>query len=137
MNTGDNTLIEESFVSDPKLGISGAHYDAVQTNSATGFTVLGSTVLGRWQAQTSAIFLQGNNRWSGIGDIYVEGNFFSGGNYTMYLTQGDEHPPATGIVVRDNLWNAGSWQYGARRISNLADDLVWEHNRTTDGHPVD
>lgn len=137
INLKSNSLVEDSFVADPGiLPHEGGHHDAIMTNGARGLTLRNNTVLGRWQAQTSAILLQGNSRWdTGLGDVHVEGNFLSGGGYTMYLVAQDGHDPVTG-VVRDNLWNAGSWQFGPVRLFNVADGLTWESNRTTAEAPV-
>lgn len=137
LNLGSNSRLSGSFVADPGLVEDpGGHHDAVQTNGAEGLRVEGSTIIGRWGAQTSALFLQGNKRWDGLRDVHVEGNFLSGGNYTLYLFAQDGQDAVTGAVVRDNVWNDASWQYGPLSRSNVADDLVWEGNVTTAGEPV-
>lgn len=135
---GNRSWIEDSFVADAGIPeYAEGHHDGVQIlNAVEGVTVKGNTILGAYQGQNSAMHVLSHSNWSGVHDVHIEGNYLSGGNYTLYLVADDEQEELSGAVVRDNVWNAGSWRYGPVSRGNVASDLVWENNRTTNGDPV-
>ena len=91
----------------------GTHNDVVQIRKGNDYTFRGNTLLGPWQRTTSVLLFQAKPGAGGgdINDVLVEGNYLSGGGYTIY-TREEAGLRLTGAIIRDNWIEAESWQFG-------------------------
>jgi hypothetical protein len=70
-----------------------------------------------------------------LSDVTVEGNLFSGGNYTVYLTKKPDMRPPTDIRIVDNTFVRGTAKWGW--LQNDGDPTqVFNGNVWDDGSPV-
>ncbi|GGI05286.1 hypothetical protein [Egicoccus halophilus] len=129
MRIGPDTTVEDSFVHGLRKSDGDEHNDPLQTTGGSNMVLRNNTLISVWQRQTSSVFLQAI--FGTIDDVVVEGNLLAGGSYTLYVESVDQ-PPATRVVVRDNVFVADSSIYGTHRLDGDA-EVTWEGNTTTDG----
>jgi hypothetical protein len=103
-----NSVIENNYIHD-LYHEPGMHNDGVQ-NSGNSSNIIfrNNTVQALYQTQTAAIKITTNT--GPIDNILIEGNFLSGGSYTVYVTdKGNGHGPPTNITFKNNVWEWDSW----------------------------
>lgn len=127
MKIHSNSLIEACWVHE--IGMSpGAHADANQTRSGSNITFRGNNfdipvgVPGHLSNACQII----QDEVGPIDNILLEGNWFNGGNYTIYLAHEDFGGP-TNCVVRNNRFGR-DYQYGtmSAEVPFVAEGNVWD-----------
>lgn len=112
-----------------------SHNDGIQIQSGSGSVIRGNSIVNDF-SQTSALMLQTN--FGPIDDWLVEGNRFSGGGFTVYITdKGNGYGPPTNVTMRGNVWVRDSWHWGPLRTKNLSSSAVWDANTYDDGTPFE
>ena len=86
-----------------------SHNDCIQLPVGGNCNIIGNTLQALYQNQTSAILIQSN--FGPVDNVWVEGNFLSGGAYTVYSDDQFYGPP-TNITFKDNVWEKDSWAFG-------------------------
>ena len=86
-----------------------SHNDCIQLPVGGNCDIIGNTLQALYQTQTSAMLIQSN--FGPVDDVWIEGNFLSGGAYTVYSDDQFYGAP-TNITFKDNVWEKDSWQYG-------------------------
>lgn len=144
---GTNQTLEDSWIHD-LWRTSGSHNDGIQSVGGSGSKILRNRIEGPWQQSTSAMIL-GN-----MSNYLIEGNFVSGGGYSIYIGGKADGNPPTNIKVRNNVFNGytksgccdgkagqdtrNSWRYGVYSFPNFswpANDpgAEWSGNTFIDG----
>jgi len=109
--SGDNVLIEDSFVSLAVVAGECNHLDAVQGyGGGQNVVVRGNTLDARGYCSNASVFMADSSPHAD-----VQGNLLLGGTYSLRLNQFEI--PAT-FVARNNRIVDGSWQYGPMDIVN-------------------
>jgi hypothetical protein len=106
-----------------------AHNDAVTADGASGWRIVGNTIINRF-AQTAAVWV-GDSRY-GPSDGVLQDNLLAGGGYTVYAGTGSDpgisvlgnrfstrfhrgsgrYGPVTGWLVANNRWAGNTWADG-------------------------
>jgi hypothetical protein len=109
--SGDNVLIEDSFVSLAVVEGECNHLDAVQGyGGGQNVVVHGNTLDARGYCSNASVFMADSSPHAD-----VQGNLLLGGTYSLRLNQYEI--PAT-FVARNNRIVDGAWQYGPMDIVN-------------------
>ncbi len=109
LNTG--VLVEDCYIHD-QFKEEGTHNDCMQdSGSSSGWIVRHNTILGPYQ-QTNAA-LQMSTNLGAIDNVLIEGNFLSGGGFTVQCRDNDDgFGPPTHVTFRNNVFEAGSSIHG-------------------------
>ncbi len=111
-----NTTIEDSYLAGFYRVDGETHNDAIQSSGGSNIVIRRNTVLGPYQMSTSAIILQANQ--SALSNVLVEGNYLSGGSYTIYTS--DKGAGASNIRVINNVFERDGWLYGWKSTNTSA-----------------
>lgn len=111
-----NTVIERCWVH--RLGTSpGAHADGVQIRGGTNIVIRGNFFdmpIPPPAGYSSNACLMMDSGLEPLSNLLVEGNWLSGGNYTIYLTLGSGAHGVSNATLRDNRFTR-SYRYGPLR----------------------
>jgi hypothetical protein len=128
MKVGNRTLVEAAYIHDLRLG-GGAHNDGIQSNGGNGITIRGSNIVGATD-QVSAILL--GEEFGPMDNALIEGNWLSGGGFTVRIGYGNTNPNAT---IRNNRFGR-NYQWGILDV-NPRTTVVWTNNVWDDnGQPA-
>lgn len=105
MKCASNSTVEDSLLHDLAY-LSGTHNDGVQCRSGSNIVFRHNTIKGGYRMQTSAMLFQTAD--GSISNVTLEGNFLSGGGYTLYLRDKGNGPP-TNVLVKDNVFEKDSY----------------------------
>ncbi|HUH08860.1 MAG TPA: cell wall-binding repeat-containing protein [Egibacteraceae bacterium] len=111
---GSGSLYEHNWIHDPTRDDRGAdanHIDGLQSTGGDGITIRGNyidVIAADGHPSNSAIIQKSD--FVAITDCLIEGNWLNGGNYTIFLREGDHGPP-TGCAVRGNRFGR-DFRYG-------------------------
>ena len=111
-----NTTIEDSYLAGFYRVDGESHNDAIQSSGGSNIVIRRNTVLGPYQMSTAAIILQANQ--SALSNVLVEGNYLSGGSYTIYTS--DKGAGASNIRVINNVIERDGWLYGWKSTNTSA-----------------
>ena len=108
LKIASNSVMEHCYIHD-LYHEPGMHNDGMQNSgNGTNIIIRHNTVQALYQSQTAAIKITTNT--GPIDNILIEGNFLSGGSYTVYVTdKGNGHGPPTNITFNENVWEWDSW----------------------------
>jgi len=108
LKIGSNTTVENCYIHDQRKH-DGSHNDGMQCSGGTSRIVIrGNTIQGPYQTSTSALMFSTQN--GTIDDVLIEGNFLSGGSYTVYMTdKGTGYGAPTNVRFANNVWEYDSW----------------------------
>jgi hypothetical protein len=106
MKAGSNTVFEDNWVHD--LAAAGEpHYDGFQLDGGAQNVVVRHNTISM-PDQTGAVNV--GNTFGPISGVVIDGNFLSGGTYTVYVDGKFSTEPITGVSVTNNRF--GWHQYG-------------------------
>ncbi|MEM9608805.1 MAG: right-handed parallel beta-helix repeat-containing protein [Actinomycetota bacterium] len=132
MKANGNVLIEDNYIHDLRKW-AGTHNDGIQSTGGSNIVIRDNRIEGAFRGSVSAIKLTSEHNH--LSDVVVEGNLFSGGNYTIYLTRKDDMQAPTDIRIVDNTFVRGTekwgWLYNDNGPSQVFSGNVWD-----DGTPV-
>ena len=130
---GSETLLQDSWIHD-LTPAAGAHTDGGQMQSGvTNLVVRHNTIdMSSTSNANSALFLAPDLGPSTPGPMLVENNYLSGGNFTMFVLDGNSGQYLVGnVTVRGNVF--GRSTYGPDRVTV---PVSWTNNTFADGSAV-
>jgi hypothetical protein len=96
---GDAVVVEQSYLWDLVDGAQGGgHIDGIQVTGGRGVRIAGNTIENQ-NVQTAAVKIASDQR--PVRDVIVDGNWLSGGGYTIYVNEADGGP-VRDVAVRNN-----------------------------------
>lgn len=104
-----------------------AHNDGLQISEGTSIVVHHNSIFGPFQGATSAILVIPSI--GDIDDVELTDNFLSGGSYSLYVYDDDEHTIA-GVEVSGNILELGSQQFGP--VADRRSGAVYSDNEVFD-----
>lgn len=127
MKAGQNVLIEGNWIHSLGWKTPKAHADGVQIRAGSGVKIIGNFFDipndVRDTKSNAAVFIQGVKNKGGSSDILVEGNWCSGGNFTIHaFSDGDD---AKSIRIVNNRFLRGTARYG---VGRMEDGVTWRGN---------
>jgi hypothetical protein len=131
---GSNTRLEDSWLHD-FAPTSGAHADGAQLQAGeTNIVVRHNTIdLGTTPNANAALFIAPDLGPSSPGPLMIENNYLNGGNYTVFILDGNYGQYyLDNITLRNNTFGRSA-QYGPLRI-NVPATLT--NNTYTNGTPI-
>lgn len=146
----NNQLIENNYFHDNQrvLGSNGklAHTDGLQTTGGSNNIIRNNV----FATDTRTDFAMGSNmmvqnEFAQVTNWVIEGNYFSGGNFSTYFNDKDTgHGPHKNIIVRNNTFVKNSAQYGytypigyGKQICYTDLDVKFINNTLDDGTVLD
>ncbi len=130
---GSNTTLQDSWIHD-LTPAAGAHSDGGQMQSGvTNLVVRHNRIdLANSASTNSALFLAPDLGPSTVGPVLVEKNYLSGGNFTVFVVDGNNGQYIVqNITVRDNTF--GDSSYGSARVNV---PVTWSGNVATSGAAI-
>jgi len=127
---GSNTTLQDSWIHD-LTPASGAHADGMQVQSGVRNLVVRNNVidLSTTKNANAALFMAPDLGPSTPGPALFEGNYFNGGNYTVYCVDGNNGQYfIDNITFRNNTFGRTA-QYGPTRINV---PVTWTGNTYAD-----
>jgi len=131
---GSNVLLQDSYIHDFATA-AGAHADGGQMQSGvTNLVVRHNTILAKTITGTganAALFIAPDLGPSTNGPVTITGNLLSGGNYTVYIVDGNNGQYfVQNISLTNNRWVRNSYQYGVVDINVpvTKSGNVWDDN---------
>lgn len=106
---GPGQLVE-SYIHAQKQSGDSPHFDGIECNGGGNIKILRSYVINT-ASQTSALMF--NNEFGALHDIQIDGNYLSGGGYTVYFDTSKKALPTTNISVTNNTLKKGYWGWTA------------------------
>ncbi|HLG92276.1 MAG TPA: hypothetical protein VKY15_04760 [Acidimicrobiales bacterium] len=140
VHMGNYDTLRDSYVStSPQYLCCSNHADGVQwVNGTIDAVVDHNTILmpnGR-QGGNSAIFLSPDLGPTSPGPVSITNNWLGGGNFTVYIVQGDgTQYTQFGVTFADNVL-AVPGQYGFTDLQAPRNSFVWFGNVDVNGNPV-
>jgi predicted acyltransferase (DUF342 family) len=132
MKANGNVLIEDNYIHDLRKW-AGTHNDGIQSTGGSNIVIRDNRIEGAFRGSVSAIKLTSEHNH--LSNVTVEGNLFSGGNYSIYLTRKDHMEVPTDIRIVDNTFIRGTekwgWLYNDNGPTQVFSGNVWD-----DGTPV-
>lgn len=110
LNLYGSSLVEGNFIHDMASINGEPHYDGIEINGGGGHVIRGNWIENR-ESQTSAVMI--DNYFGAVDNIVIEGNYLSGGDYTIYSDGSFNSSKITNIVIRNNTLGKGFWGYFA------------------------
>lgn len=131
LKMGSDSLLEDSWLHDfsPEPG---AHADGIQiSDAASNVTIRNNNIdIGVGPERNAAIFIKPELGTKKVGrGMLIEGNYLSGGGYTLYALQTSRR--IDDITIRDNTFS-GKYGYGTHSVDT---PVTWEDN-TVAGAPL-
>ena len=134
VKVGSDQLLEDSWIHSLYVP-AGSHADAIQSVGGSNVTIRNNTIEGPWRGQTSAIIIQ--SEVTGVSDYRIQGNRISGGTYSVYIRdKGNGHGAPRNMVITDNTWVRGSYQFGPHSI-DMGANWTLRDNVYDDGTPLE
>lgn len=132
LKLGSDCLVEDSVIDGLKPA-AGAHADGGQVQfGVTNLTVRRSTFDVSTCDGNAALFISPDQGPSTDGPVLIEGNTLKGGNYTIYVVDGNYGQYVVrNITVRGNVIAAG--QYGTHNVNV---PVTWTGNVTPAGQAI-
>jgi hypothetical protein len=135
LKIGSNTTLRDSFLHGftPK---SGAHADGAQLQSGVKNVMIAHNTI--VDASNAALFMAPDLGPSAPGPVVIDGNLLGGGNYTVYIVDGDNGKyHQQGYSLTNNRFKGGA-QYGPLRINEPASCFTaWSNNVSDEtGKPI-
>jgi hypothetical protein len=131
---GSNVLLADSYIHDFATA-PGAHADGGQMQGGvTNLTIRHNTILAKTISGTganAALFMAPDLGPSSNGPVTITGNLFSGGNYTVYIVDGNNGQYfVKNISLTNNRFVRNSYQYGTVDINVTVtrSGNVWDDN---------
>jgi hypothetical protein len=131
-NTGDgvklgsNTTLQDSWIHDLAPG-DDAHADGGQVQDGVTNLVVRHNTIDVSSAVNSALFIQPIFGPSTAGPILIEGNYLSGGGFTIFVIDGGSYR-ISNITVRDNTFGRPA-EYGPNLVNV---PVTWSNNKFAD-----
>ena len=126
INIWGPSQIVENFIHTPS-GAAGGHYDGIEDNGGNKANAHGSiTILRNYIenpfTQTSALMF--NNEFGPLHDILIDGNYLSGGGYTVYFdtSKSSMGVPCVNVKVTNNTLKKGFYGWAALYNSGVTID---------------
>lgn len=114
VNVWGPSLITENYIHDLGSVMSAVskdgHNDGIE-NNGSGMTLLRNRIECSNQNDTSACMT--NNEFGSLVDILIDGNYLSGGQYTLYCDSRKSTKPVTNFVVTNNTLKKGNYGWTA------------------------
>lgn len=126
-----NTVLEDSWIHNLRP-TPDSHNDAVQGIGGGPIRIVGNALEARFRTQTAAVIIQSNV--APVESVWIEGNWLSGGAYSLYLRDASHGAPSD-VTVSRNVWHDGSWRYGPVSV-DPAPHTTWHGNVTSQGAVV-
>lgn len=102
------------------------HDDCVQVVGGSNITIRHNALDGPWRGQTSGILIKSD--FDPINNVTIQGNYISGGAYTVYVRAGD-YPTPTNVRLVNNRLRSRSALYGPcsyDRPRPVSINTVWD-----------
>ncbi|MEO1060902.1 MAG: right-handed parallel beta-helix repeat-containing protein [Actinomycetota bacterium] len=132
LKANGNVLVEDSYIHDLRKW-AGTHNDGIQSTGGSNIVVRNNTIQGAFRDSVSGVKF--TSEFNHLSNVTIEGNLFSGGNYTIYLTKKPGMRAPTDIRIADNVFVEGTakwgWLYNDNDPSQVFENNVWD-----DGTPV-
>ncbi|MFW6153962.1 MAG: chitobiase/beta-hexosaminidase C-terminal domain-containing protein [Planctomycetota bacterium] len=129
-------ILEDNYIHD-LWKTAESHNDGIQRqhgNNLVGAVIRHNTILGPYQAGTSAIII-GADAGITVDNVTIADNFFSGGSYCVYLRNNDGGTGPINTSVHHNVWQVGSWLYQPLQLYGVASNQSY-CNVDQDGRPM-
>ena len=130
--TGSNGTVLDSYIHN--LGTEpGAHADGISIYYGSNWTIRGNNID---MPEGVPGFLSNScidiETYTKISNIIIDGNWFNGGNYTIYsIDKGLGYGPPTGVQITNNFLGHG-YNYGVLDADPPASVSIWQNNRWVD-----
>ena len=116
LKLGTNTHLEDSYIHDFAT-LPGAHADGAQMQSGETNIIVRHNWINPLGGENSALFFAPDLGPSAAGPIIIDKNLLGGGNYTLYIVDGNNGQyHESGYSLTDNRFLRNA-QYGATRIN--------------------
>lgn len=132
LKLGSDTLVEDSLVNG-LVPAAGAHADGGQVQFGVTNLIVRRSVFDVSTCDgNAALFISPDQGPSTAGPVLIEGNTLKGGNYTIYVVDGNYGQYVVGnITVRGNVISGG--RYGTHNVNV---PVTWTGNTDTAGRPL-
>jgi len=115
---GTGIIVQSSYlhINQAAPGKSDPHNDGMEVRAGSSIQILGNNITQTnpdesWQHNTSALYLGAT--YGDLTNITVNGNWFGGGTYSLYMVTVPVGAHKLGaFTVTNNKWYRGSYQYG-------------------------
>src|SRR5450830_433264 len=124
---GTNTTLQDSWIHDLTPG-DGAHADGGQLEDGSTNLVVRHNTIDVSSVVNSALFIQPIFGPSTAGPILIEGNYLSGGGFTIFVLDGAGQYVISNITIRDNQFGRTA-EYGPNLV---AVPVTWTNNTYAD-----
>lgn len=108
----------------------GAHSDCMQSSGGSNYVISHNTIVPSTY-QNAALIIQ--TMFTPVNNVLIENNFFSGGNYVLYMKKRDAGVFPQNCTIRNNIFEKDKWNFGLWVLEG-EDDGVWNGSNATNWH---
>lgn len=136
---GSNVTIEDSYIHHlircQNTNNASCHVDAMQSTHGSNIVIRHNTILAynpdHNDPMNASYIIKSD--FGDINNVLVEKNLMNGGNYTIYVYNGNNYTTRN-VTVRDNYFGT-NYRYGTHAI-HASTNTVWQNNRSINGNLI-